>query len=113
MMPMRAWRLWTCAVVVVHVVGSQPCAGQTSSATHAPALLTFPADYPEADQRIWELQQKGRTATLAREALAVAPDAIETVDLLVRAQRVDDAIEGIRRVIDRHPADVERALRAA
>jgi tetratricopeptide (TPR) repeat protein len=72
--------------------------------------LAMPADFPPADQRIWSLQLKGLTAKRGAEALANAPDAPETIDILHRAGRLDDAINVLRRSVAGPPANLERAL---
>ena len=73
----------------------------------------MPADFPAADARIWTLQQAGTTAKLARQALVVANDAPDTLDLLVRAHRADDAIAVLKRIVDGRPSDIEAALECA
>ncbi len=88
-----------------------PVRATTSQSRPASAdPLAMPADFPPADQRIWSLQLKGLTAKRAAEALARAPDAPETIDLLHRAGRLDDAISALRRSVAGPPANLERTL---
>jgi hypothetical protein len=75
-----------------------------------PDPLAMPSDFPPADQRVWSLQLNGLVAKAAAEALRRAPDAPETLDLLQRANRLDDAIAVLETIADGRLANLERAL---
>jgi tetratricopeptide (TPR) repeat protein len=95
--------------LLLALISPAPAVAQPSPSAIADPLA-MPPDFPPADQRIWALQQKGLTAKLAAQALAREPDAPETLDLLSRARRFDDAIAVFQRIVDRQPASLERAL---
>src|SRR4029453_2826409 len=102
--------LCTVALIASFVALSEAGAAQSRKTPAAVERLTIPPDYPPADERIWALQRTGLIVKLAGEARASAPDAPETLDLLIRARLPDEALDVFRRIVDRRPKDLEVAL---
>jgi hypothetical protein len=99
-----------CACLVLALTSHVRVVGQPSASAPSDRLV-MPPDFPPADQRIWTLQEKGLTAKLAERAITEAPAAPETLDLLQRAGRVDDAVKVFQRIVDDRPASLERAIK--
>src|SRR5262245_37242350 len=112
MTDVHRWRLAAvaAAVIVACVTGSSLAqVGPWPPAPEVPRLA-FPPDFPLADEQIWQLEQTGLRIKLVREVLVTAPDALSTLHLLVDANRTDEAIEVLGRIIDRHQEDLQSAL---
>ena len=61
------------------------------------------ADFPRYDRAAWDLQRAGLLAKAAERSLRRAPDAVETLELLLAARRTNEALGVLRRIVDRHP----------
>jgi tetratricopeptide (TPR) repeat protein len=60
-------------------------------------------EFPPYDVLVWYHYNKRAQAQLATDLLARAPDSVETLQLLVRAGRIEDALAVLRRIVDKHP----------
>jgi hypothetical protein len=84
---------------------SQPASGPS-----AKALENQAAEFPPYDNLAWYYYSKGAHAQLASDLLARAPDSVETLQLLLRADRLEDALALLRRIVERHPYRIADAF---
>src|SRR5262245_21693776 len=70
------------------------------------------AEFPQQDEGLWMLQRAGLEATQAERLLAQAPESVDTLESLLRAERLDDALRVLRRIVDRHPDRIAAAFKA-
>ena len=67
-------------------------------------------DFPRYDRAAWALQRQGLAAHAAERSLRRAPDAVETLGLLLAADRPEDALRVLQRIVDRHPGRMAKAF---
>lgn len=67
-------------------------------------------DFPPQDDSIWYAQRQGLVAKLAARRLAEAPAATETLDLLLQAARLGDALASLRTIVEAHPERIAAAF---
>jgi len=75
-------------------------------------LPRLPVDFPQYDAAAWELERTGLIARAAKRRLREAPDSVDTLDLLIKAHRTEDALRVLRRIVEKHPEDMARAFEA-
>lgn len=74
------------------------------------ALPRVNVDFPQYDLAAWHLERTGLIARAAARRLREAPDSVDTLDLLIEAHRIDDALHVLRRIVEKHPEDMARAF---
>jgi tetratricopeptide (TPR) repeat protein len=67
-------------------------------------------DFPRYDRAAWDLQRVGLTAKAAERSLRTAPDAVDTLERLLAAERTTDALRVLQRIVDRHPERMAKAF---
>ena len=68
------------------------------------------ADFPPYDRAAWALQRTGLTVKAAERSLRRAPDSVETLELLLAAQRTEQSLQVLRRIVDQHPRQIAKAF---
>jgi tetratricopeptide (TPR) repeat protein len=90
--------------------------GILTSSTAVPAQVPAPTnpfrDFPTADYQVLQLATRGRNAKLAARQLATAPEAPETIDMLLQRDRVDEALRAMRAALPAADAERTRAILA-
>lgn len=112
-MDIRCLTIVGAGAVVVTLSAVSLTAAKEQQPSPVERKLAMPSDYPPMDDRIWALERTGLTRKLAREALAASPDAPETFELLLRAHRVDEAIDVLGSIADRRPREIDGAFDVA
>jgi hypothetical protein len=67
------------------------------------------AEFPPLDVILLRKQAEGRQAKAASAQLVQAPEAPETLELLLRQERLDDALGVLRAIVTRHPERLRSA----
>lgn len=70
------------------------------------------AEFPEFDSYAQHLYKRGLIEKLASERLARAPDSVETLEILLRADRTKNALAVLRRIATNHPSRISAAFEA-
>lgn len=74
------------------------------------SIEAMAAEFPTEDASLGGLEFSGLNAKLVTRALAEAPDSPETLRLAAKAQRLDDVLTVLRRIVDRRPERIADAL---
>jgi len=67
-------------------------------------------EFPRAEHPAWEIQRARIVADMAAEGMKRAPDAPETLELLLQANRLDDGLQVARRIVTSRPRETRRAV---
>jgi hypothetical protein len=92
-------------LVVVLLLGTPLLPAATQSA--ASGLR----EYPSFDRDVAAFVERGLTAKAAAAALVSAPSAPTTIELLLRENRIDDALACLPAALAGEPADIAAVLR--
>jgi len=93
-----------------HGLGVTQAPRQTSTTPSSGSLKT--ADFPPSDILIYSAERRGLSAKEASARLVDAPDASETVALLLTHERVDDALAVVGRIVATQPGRIADAFAA-
>jgi tetratricopeptide (TPR) repeat protein len=89
-------------------LGTQPAEGPSAKALDD--LDHQAAEFPPFDFFAQRLYVHGMTEKLASERLARAPDSVETLEILLEANRINDALTVLHRIVTKHPDRIPPAL---
>jgi tetratricopeptide (TPR) repeat protein len=65
-----------------------------------------PADYPPLDGQVWFTQRRLLVSDAASRALQIAPNDVATLDLLLQAERIADALDVLERIVGTRPDQI-------
>ncbi len=114
MMTRSGWMLgavlFASAIVSARGFTTRVAAAQTTAAP--PSVTLSAADFPPSDTTAYRIELRGLEAKRASVQLAQAPDATETLTLLLGQERVDDALNVLARIVAGKPAQMADAFAA-
>jgi tetratricopeptide (TPR) repeat protein len=106
----RSRTLFVSFVLALSVPAGVPSAASDQATPASADSLPPGAEFPPSDISILSAQWRGLQAKLASLRLAQAPDAPETVSMLIEQERLADALRSLRVIVETRPERMARTF---